>query len=236
LVPNLPREDALRLDRRWEGKEGAGMIRRLDAVVPATVHCQSLVVVWALDLCLSFRFSDEELEPKCVEFKKDVVGLLTRHPKLRTLYVLDPMLKSSGSLAPGGYTVRFRGDGASFYEIDPFRSTKGWMTPGRLHEDVVDVFSGARDLAMLLAESQNQSQPDREIQVKVLACVPDVNIGTLMELLRYISNVTPDLEQLAVIVAVLCWLMVATTVILAFSAEVAEVLEAEGDGLLGIYM
>jgi hypothetical protein len=197
------------------------VMRRLDGIVPATVHCEVLTAVWSPQMCLDFLLPDEELEPKCVEFKRDLIRLLTRHPKLHTLYLLDPSLEPSGLRAPGGYAVRFRGDGASFYEIDPFQSTEGWLAP-QPDENHLDVFGWARELNMLLIQSRDQSRPDREVQVKVLACVPDLTIRTLVQFLKSIPDVELDLQQMYLIVALLCWLMVAVTLMLGLGVEVLD--------------
>lgn len=175
LVPSLASDDALRLDEGKKDEEEGElcMVRGLDKVVPATVHCEVLAAVWSPTLCMEFRLPDDKLRPGCAQFKRDMADLLSRHPKLHTIYLLDPSIQPSGLRVPKGCVPKFRGDGASFYEIETYRPGDGWLAP-KPQLNHLDVFGWAQKLNMLLYQAQPNSQPARRIHVKVLACVPDL--------------------------------------------------------------
>jgi hypothetical protein len=225
LVPSLGREDALRLDGEKKGEEdedGMGMVRGLEKAVRATVHCEELAVVWSPKMCQYFLLPENELGIDCVQFKKDITGLLSRHPKLHTIYLVDPSLQPSGLRVPGGCQPKFRGDGASFYEIDTSKPGDGWLAP-KPEADRVDVFGWACELNMLLYQAQAGSQPERPIRVKVLACVPDLTIRALEKILKSVLDTPLNLDHLHIAAGIVCWFVVIIMVLLLGPRTVEDV-------------
>ncbi|KAK4032777.1 hypothetical protein C8A01DRAFT_40778 [Parachaetomium inaequale] len=129
LVPSISFEDAKRLDDGKAGEDIA-MLRGLEGLAPATAYCEVLAAVWSPKMCMDFLVPELELPPECVEFKKDLMGLVSRHPKLYTLYLVDPSVQSSGLCVPSGSVLKFCGDAALFYELDPAHPDGGWQQKG----------------------------------------------------------------------------------------------------------
>lgn len=185
LAPSLTLEDALMLDDggpaySWNGK--FGMVRGNRGLVAAAAHCEELAVMWSPDCCMNLWPGMELWQPRCAPFRKHLADFVTRHPKLRTLYLLDPMLAPAGLHAPDGSVPKFRGDGASFFEIH-LTNTDGWLAPVPL-VGTMQVFLWASLLQSQLSAIKKEVEAEGDIQVKVLACVPDLDIRAATKLLE----------------------------------------------------
>ncbi|GAB1316949.1 hypothetical protein MFIFM68171_07159 [Madurella fahalii] len=176
LVPTLRREDAFRVEELDRRKRGAGpdteIVRAWKEVVPGTVHSREIAVMWRPEMCPRMFFSlDAGLEPVCAAFKRDVIGLPNRHPKLEKIYLVDSGMDFRGLRVPKRLQPTFRGSGASFYEGAGAMAEDWTMTrpkPGQLH-----VFLWATHLERLFSHALWDSQPERKIHVRVMACVLD---------------------------------------------------------------
>jgi hypothetical protein len=138
-----------------------------------------------------------------VEFKKDLMGLVTRHPKLHTLYLVDPSLQPRGLCVPSDSIPKFRGDAALFYELDSAH-LDGWRLAAELAVNELDVFDWAQELSLLLSQAKRPTQTG-EIQVKVLACVPDLSIRALAKLLEPLLRPDIHVTEVYLLAAMVFW-------------------------------
>ncbi|KAK4150444.1 hypothetical protein C8A00DRAFT_36942 [Chaetomidium leptoderma] len=227
LVPSLSSGDALRLERIQigAGEKGRMMVKSVLEALPATVHCEVLASVWSPRMCMEFLRPDRELPWQCVEFKKDMVGLLSRHPKLHTLYLVDPSVQPRGLRVPHESVLKFRGNAASFYEIDPYAPGEGWLdtTPQEGHLNVqeghLNVVRWARELNLLLHQAKQKSEPTRSIQVKVLACVPDLSTRAFRGVLESILHAPVRMEGLYLELGLAFWVLLAAIALMGLGRE-----------------
>ncbi|KAH6844598.1 hypothetical protein B0I37DRAFT_377849 [Chaetomium sp. MPI-CAGE-AT-0009] len=176
LVPNMALSEALSIDEgpAARGMWMLGMVRGTMRLVTATAHCEELAVMWSPEFCSCVFGSSDELKPGCADFRKQLKNLVSRHPKLRTLYLLDPSVVPAGIIGSAGSDAKFHGKNASFHVIDPSRCDE-WLTTAPA-SDGVTVLKWAGALATLLSETKKETQAAGDIQVKALACVPDPKI------------------------------------------------------------
>jgi hypothetical protein len=233
LVPSLGREDALRLEgeKKIEEEEGMGMVRGLEKVVGATVHCEELAAVWSPRMCQDILLPESELG-ECMQFKKDIIGLRSRHPKLHTIYLLDPSVQPSGLQVPRGCQPKFRGDGASFYEVDIYKPGDGWLVP-KPEPNHLNVLGWARELNLLLYRRRPGAQPERPIRVKVLACVPDLTVKGLEIILKSVLDTPLNLDHLHIAAAIACWFVVIIMVVLLGPRRVEDLEHCADTAILG---
>ncbi|KAK3290927.1 uncharacterized protein B0H64DRAFT_436317 [Chaetomium fimeti] len=195
LVPSLDLADALSLEDGPVAcqRGSSGMVRGYSGLVTGTAHCEELAVMWSSGFCPKIHASKERLgdTPACEDFQKQLKDLVSRHPKLHTLYLLDPSVMPRKSFVPPGSEVKFRGDQASFYAID-LSQTDDWSVP-LLVAHQVDVFAWAHCLETLLSKAKKETQAEGNIQVKVLACVPDWD--PLRALTKMLEDPLPGTEE-----------------------------------------
>ncbi|KAH6649337.1 hypothetical protein F5144DRAFT_616539 [Chaetomium tenue] len=167
LVPGLELEDALMLEDGGPAKGALGkkgMVRGDRGLIPAMAHCEELAVMWDSRYCKNLfaerenhdtnadntntNTNDREKPPTpcCAVFKKHLVDVVTRHPKLHTLYLLDADLAPAEPHVPAGSVPKFREQ---------------------------DVFRWADLLEKQLSSIRKEVGVEGHIQVKILACVLD---------------------------------------------------------------
>jgi hypothetical protein len=152
---------------------------------------------------MDFLLNEAEVPPECVEFKKDLLGLVDRHPKLHTLYLVDPSVQPRGLCVPSDSIPKFRGDAALFYEIDPDH-LDGWRLAAEVALNELDLVEWAQELNLLLSQAKRPTQTG-EIQVKVLACVPDLSIRALAKILEPLLRPDIHVTEVHLLAAVVFW-------------------------------
>jgi hypothetical protein len=175
------------------GEEWAGAVREgwgcddkmlvgvsgLKGLLPALSQCEVLAGVWHPAMCTRFRpnlsgritgsLADSEL---CANFKWDLESLPLRYPRLKTIYIIDPMIKPKpkdsliGTPKP---TPTFRGRGVTHYPAfsSYFMSETHPGYPyrhGKWRHAVKEI---------LRAVTRGLGEDRPQIKLSVLACVPD---------------------------------------------------------------
>lgn len=188
LIPINDLSVSLSLDD-WQVDETGRRVRG-PWLMPATLaHVEEMVTVWTPGMCdhgflKALGPSHATDNEACIEFAgRWLEDMLVAHPRLRTLYVYDPYSTPEPPGTSPFHVVRplrFRGAGASFYQMIPLMQNgwKMWSPRSLGSRGTVVFFTVLFDKCMkqLLKAQEKKMGRKRVVRVVSLGCIPDTEL------------------------------------------------------------
>ncbi|KAH6614453.1 hypothetical protein B0J18DRAFT_460194 [Chaetomium sp. MPI-SDFR-AT-0129] len=185
LIPTIPLSHSLSLDNGRLDETGR-RVRGPRLLPAALAHVEEMVAVWTPNFCWDALVGKkgqahpvhgeacQQMADRCLK------DMLAAHPRLRTLYIYDPYARPQPDLPHPVKGLRFRGAGASFYEMLP-TPQNGW---DMRTVDSLGIYGTVSMWTLLfnitlknaLKEQQRKTGQKRIVRVVPLACIPDTEL------------------------------------------------------------